>query len=254
VALIWRYNGHSGGTPSTAGAAYEATRIQAWFDHYLKGSDVSTGPGFAYYQDWSGTVATAAGYPVGKLRRLYLSGAELVGSGPRSGSQSFTTPPAGAPSTLGNLDVLGSRVDVPLDNPDVNLPGTFASWTGSPLNAPVTVVGSPTLDVQLSAPSAAISQGGGTAGQLVLFAKLYDVGTDGAARLINGLVAPARIAGVSKSVHLTLPAVVHRFAAGHRIAIYLAGGDSNYRGGQVSTPVTVTTGSTEQVLTLPVVG
>lgn len=253
VSLLWRYNGHSGGTPSAAGAAYEERRVQDWLDHYLKGADVSTGPGFAYYQDWSGTVATAAGYPVGKPRRLYLSGDDLVSSGIRPGSQSFTTPPAGAPSTLGNLDVIGAEVDVPLDNPDVNLPGTYASWTGAPLPAPVTVVGTPTLDVQVSAPAAALSQASGPAGQLVLFAKLYDVDTDGTARLINGLVAPVRIADVTKPVRITLPGIAHRFATGHRIAVCLAGGDTNYRGGLVATPVTVSTGSSSQVLTLPVV-
>ena len=255
VALMWRYNGHSGGTPSTAGATYEADRIQAWFDHYLKGIDVGTGPAFAYYQDWSGTVATAPGFPVGTPQRLFLSGNDnLVTSQVQPGSQTFDTPPAGAPSTLGNLDVVGSQVSVPLDNPDVNVPGTFASWTGAPLTEPVTVVGTPTLDVQLSAPVAALSQATGPGGQLVLFAKLYDIGPDGTARLINGLVAPARIADVTRSVHITLPAVAHRFPAGDRIAIYLAGGDSNYRGGQLANPVTVTTGSTDQVLTLPVVG
>ncbi|HEX8078742.1 MAG TPA: CocE/NonD family hydrolase [Jatrophihabitans sp.] len=252
VALLWRYNGHSGGTPSAAGAAYEERRVQDWFDHYLKDADVSTGPGFAYYQDWSGTVATAPSYPVGKPQRLYLSGDDLVSGGIRPGSQSFSTPPAGAPSTLGNLDVVGSQVEMPLDNPDVNLPGTFASWTGAPLTAPVTVVGTPTLDVKVSAPTAALSQASGPGGQLVLFAKLYDVDTDGTARLINGLVAPVRISDVTRSVRITLPGIAHRFATGHRIALYLAGGDTNYRGGLAATPVTVSTGSSGQVLTLPV--
>lgn len=252
VALLWRYNGHSGGTPSAAGAAYEERRVQDWFDRYLKDADVSTGPGFAYYQDWSGTTATAPGYPVGKPRRLYLSGDDLVSSGIRQSSQSFTTPPAGAPSTLGNLDVIGAEVDMPQDFPDVNLPGSYASWTGAPLTAPLTVVGAPTLDVRVSAPTAALSQASGPGGQLVLFAKLYDVDTDGTAKLINGLVAPVRISDVTKSVRVTLPAIVHQFAPGHRIALYLAGGDTNYRGGQLATPVTVSTGSSDQVLTLPV--
>jgi ABC-2 type transport system ATP-binding protein len=57
---------------------------------------------------------------------------------------------------------------------------------------------------------------------------------------------------VSSSVHVTLPGIAHRFDTGHRIALYLAGGDTNYRGGQLATPVTVSTGSTGQVLTLPV--
>ena len=64
----------------------------------------------------------------------------------------------------------------------------------------------PSLTVQLSAPAAAITQASGPAGQLVLFAKLYDVGPDGTQQLINGLVAPARIADVTRPVHITLPA------------------------------------------------
>ena len=254
VALIWRYNGHSGGTPSVAGANYEASRIQAWFDHYLKGSPVSTGPAFAYYRDWDGTVGTSTGYPVGSARRYYLSQASLVSSPAaiQAGSQSFVTPPAGAPSSLGGLDAVGSQVTVPLDAPDVNPPGTFASWLGAPLTSPLTVVGSPTLTVQLSAPTAAASQAGGPAGQLVLFGKLYDVHPDGSQQLINGLVAPVRIADVTRPVHLTLPGIAHRFAAGHRLALYLAGDDPNYRGGLTPTAVTISTGSAGQLLSLPV--
>ena len=256
VALIWRYNGHSGGTPSAAGASYEAGRIQAWFDHYLKGSPVSTGPAFAYYRDWDGTVGTSTSYPVGSTRHYYLSQTNLVSSPAaiQAGSQSFVTPPAGAPSSLGGLDAVGSQVTVPLDAPDVNTPGTFASWLGAPLTSPLTVVGIPSVTVQLSAPTAAASQSSGPAGQLVLFGKLYDVSPDGSQQLINGLVAPVRIADVTQPVHLTLPGIAHRFAAGHRLALYLAGGDPNYRGGLTPTPVTISTGSSGQLLSLPVVG
>jgi hypothetical protein len=42
-------------------------------------------------------------------------------------------------------------------------------------------------------------------------------------------------------------------AAGHRIEVMLAGRDVNYRGGLTSTAVTVSTGSSGQALTLPVV-
>ena len=41
------------------------------------------------------------------------------------------------------------------------------------------VVGSPRLTVQLTAPTVAATQARGPAGQLVVFAKLYDVGPDG---------------------------------------------------------------------------
>ena len=256
VKLMWRYNGHSGGTPSATGAAYEAARIKAWFDHYLKGTSASTGPEFAYYRDWDGKVGTASGYPIGTPKKLYLSGQDLVVSTDdiQPGTQSFVTTAAGAPTSLGEWDVVGGVADPPQPLPDVNLPGTFASWTGPPLAKATTVVGSPQLDVAVSAPTAAASQGSGPAGQLVVFAKIYDVDESGGASLINGLVAPVRVKDVTKPLEVTLPAFAHRFAAGHRIAVYVAGGDTNYRGGLTATPVTVSTGSTAQRLTLPVVG
>ena len=136
----------------------------------------------------------------------------------------------------------------------MNLPGTFASWTGAPLAQATTVVGSPKLDVTLSAPAAALTQAAGPGGQLVFFAKVYDVDASGTAFLINGLVAPIRVADVTRPIHVTLPAFAHRFAAGHRIAVYIAGGDTNYRAGTTPTPVSVTTGSLAQRLKLPVVG
>jgi ABC-2 type transport system ATP-binding protein len=48
-----------------------------------------------------------------------------------------------------------------------------------------------------------------------------------------------------------MPAFVHRFAAGHRLRLVVAGGSVNYRGGLTATPVTISTGSRSQRLTLP---
>jgi ABC-2 type transport system ATP-binding protein len=256
VAMLWREQGHSGGTPSAAGAAYETARIQAWFDHYLMGSAVSTGSAFAYYQDWTGTFVEAAGYPVGTSRRFYLSGNKQLVATPAqvsAGSQSMLTPPAGPPTSLGGLDAVGGVIPVPLDLPDVNVAGTYVSWQSAALLSPLDVVGSPQLTIKVSAPAAAATSGLGPAGQLVLFAKLYDVAPNGTASLIHGLVAPVRIADPTRAVHIVLPAVAHQFAPGHRIEIMLAGGDVNYRGGLISTAVTVTA-SVGQVLSLPTVG
>lgn len=256
VAMLWREQGHSGGTPSAAGAAYEAARIQAWYDHYLMGSAVSTGSAFAYYQDWTGTFVEAASYPVGTERSFYLSGnKQLVGSPAlvSAGSQTMLTPPAGPPTSLGGLDAVGGVVAVPIDQPDVNVAGTYVSWQSSPLPSPLDVVGSPLLTVTVSAPVAAATSRLGPAGQLVLFAKLYDVAPNGTASLIHGLIAPVRIADPTRAVQIVLPAIAHQFSAGHRIEIMLAGGDLNYRGGLISTTVTVTA-SAGQVLNLPTVG
>jgi ABC-2 type transport system ATP-binding protein len=47
---------------------------------------------------------------------------------------------------------------------------------------------------------------------------------------------------------------VHRFAAGHRLVVVLAGGDMAYRGSTAPQPVTLTTGGgLSQQLTVPVV-
>jgi len=134
--------------------------------------------------------------------------------------------------------------------PDKNLPGTFVAWQGPALTNPLTVVGAPTLKVKVTAPVSAVTQGSGPFGQLVLFAKIYDVAADGSASLINGLVAPFRVANVNAPITVRLPAIVHQFAAGHHLEIMVAGGDLNYRGGLVANPVTIASGA-GQVLTLP---
>lgn len=55
-------------------------------------------------------------------------------------------------------------------------------------------------------------------------------------------------------VTIELPAIVHRFAPGHRLAVVLAGGDLAYRGATLPQPVTLQTGPGRvQQLTLPVV-
>ena len=74
VTMAWQSWGHSGGTGANTGAApgeldltgehiedtYLGLRIKNWFDHYLKGSSVSTGPTFSYFRDWVPYTGTAA--------------------------------------------------------------------------------------------------------------------------------------------------------------------------------------------------
>ena len=271
VSMIWQSWGHSGSTPAPGEldlsnpdpkTQYESARVYAWFDHYLRSEAVSTGPGFAYFRDWvnytgiaTPAYATAASYPVGHTSPLYLSAAQsLVTSRPEIGVsvQRFVTPPAGAPTSSVAPDAIGGTAPL-TSTPDDDAPGTFASWSTAPLAAPLDVAGIPVLHVQLSAPTATAASRAGAAGDLVLFAKLYDVAPDGTKSLIHGLVAPARIADPTRPVEITLPGIAHRFAAGHRLELVLAGGDVNYRGNITPTPVSITTGTMSQVLDLPVV-
>ena len=136
--------------------------------------------------------------------------------------------------------------------PEVNVPGTFASWDSGALTVPLDVVGAPVLDLEVEAPVAATAQAGGPAGMLVLFARLQDVAPDGTARDIRQQIAPFRIRDVTAPVRVTMPAIVHRFAAGHRLRLVVSSSSVNYRGGLVSQPVTII-GGPAQTLTLPVV-
>jgi ABC-2 type transport system ATP-binding protein len=189
---------------------------------------------------------------VGTATKYYLSaGKKLVTSSSSiaADTQSFVTPPAGLPSSIDKADVLGGYIPGPT-LPEIDLPGTSAAWTTSALTKSVDVAGSPVLNVKIAGSSAS---GGGPLGQLVLFVKVLDVDAKGGASVVRDLIAPVRIPDTSKPFTVTLPGIVHRFAAGHSIRLVIAGGSPNYRGGLVPTPVSVTTGTTGQVLTLPVV-
>jgi predicted acyl esterase len=71
----------------------------------------------------------------------------------------------------------------------------------------------------------------------------------------NRLISPVRVADVGRPVSVELPAIVHRFEAGHRLVLVLAGGDMAYRGSNARHAVTLTTDpGTPQTLVLPVVG
>ncbi|WP_375480360.1 CocE/NonD family hydrolase [uncultured Jatrophihabitans sp.] len=269
VKMVWQSWGHSESTPAPGeldldnpnpATQYETARIADWFAHYLRGSSVSTGPQFAYFRDWvsySGIAtpayATSSSFPVGAARTYTMSGDKtLAPAGSAApGSQTFTTPPAGAPSSIDPVDVLSGYS--PVASPAGDAPGTFASWTGATLGHPLDVAGSPVARFTVQAPSAALSQSTGPAGQLVLFVKVEDVAPDGTASAIHGLEAPIRVPDVGKRVTVTLPAIVHRFAVGHSVRLVVAGGSVNYRGGLTPTPVTIAGGS-GQTLTLPAVG
>lgn len=267
VKMIWQSWGHSGpaapgevdlGNPDPT-TQYETARILAWFERYLKNADVSTGPEFSYFRDWvsytgiaTPAYATSATFPVGTRRTWKLSGDGALTPGiPVGGSQTFLTTAAGLPTSLNPLDVLGSYAALPVDQV-LDLPGTFAAWQTPVLTSPLDVVGSPIARLKVQAPTAALTQALGPAGQMVLFVKIADVGPDGKARLIKGLEAPIRVPNVNETFEVTLPAIVHRFEPGHRLKLIVAGGSVNYRAGLTPMPVTISAGLF-QTLSLPVV-
>ena len=124
----------------------------------------------------------------------------------------------------------------------------------APVGDATVVAGAPTLEVTLDSPAAAATQAGGPAGQLVVFAKIYDVAPDGRQELHNRLVSPTRVADVTQRFSIELPGVVQRFDKGHRIRVVLTASDAAYAGNTAVLPVTVRAVRKDPaVLTLPVV-
>jgi ABC-2 type transport system ATP-binding protein len=273
VQMIWQSWGHSlGGDPAPGELdlsgdtdlreTYLGGRFLDWFDRYVKGdASVPTGPEFAYFRDWveyagnaAPAYATARSYPVGRTLPLYLSGDGGLVAGRSAvvpGAQSWANAPGGAATSYSETSSQGGQDTDPL--PPSDGPGTFGAWTSAPFTGDTTVVGVPTLTVRLDSPAAAATQATGPAGQLVVFAKIYDVAPDGTQTLHNRLISPVRVGDVTEPVRIELPGVAQRFAKGHRLRLVLAASDAAYAGNNAVLPVTVTADPADpDVLRVPV--
>jgi len=264
VKMIWHSWGHSDLTPAEGEISmkdpnpdtqYETGRMVDWFDHYLKDRAVDTGPVFSYFRNWvdyTGNAAPAyaesSDIAVGQDYSLYLSGDGALTDrldGIVPGAQTLNTLPGGLPTDREAPDTRpGNQV------PQGMIPGTQAEWSSGILDAPLDVVGAPTLDVRVAAAPAVT----GVEDSVVVFAKLYDVAPDGTETLINGQVAPVRIVAPGGPVRVTMPAIVHRFDEGHRVRLVVSGGDPSFRGSLVPHQVTIAAGDPGQALVLPVTG
>jgi putative CocE/NonD family hydrolase len=268
--LIWQSWGHSGGLTDPATGelnlaqgnletSYVGRRILAWFDRYLQHrKGVDTGPAFAYYRDWiadpNNTYATASRVPV-LSQNLYLSGdgklvdnRKKVARGSRE-YRNWLVPTSHSESSLAGI--VGLPDPAPYDTA-----GTYLGWTSEPLTRTVEVVGAPRATLKVVSPKTErVQNSGNAADKLVLFAKLYDVAPDGTKTLVHRLVAPVRVPDVTKRFTVTLPGIVHRYEAGHRLQFVVAASDDAYFGNRGVKPVTVTSAPGDTgVLRLPVVG
>ncbi|HVV75593.1 MAG TPA: CocE/NonD family hydrolase [Mycobacteriales bacterium] len=270
VKMVWQSWGHNLEVPVRGEwvqghgmlKTYEGQRVYAWFNHYLKGEDVPTGPRFSYYRDWVSfdghgpdTVqyAAASHFPVGHRLTLYTSGsASLVNerSEVRSGHTTYAN--LLGPTPLSYSEVSDVQHQRPFsDIPPTDAPGSYAHWSSAPLTHAVDVAGIPTATLHIADPTAA-SLIPGT--ELEMFVKLYDVAPDGSITLVHRLVSPVRVLDPDKPVQVQLPGIVHRFEAGHRFELVIAATDSAYRNSNVVQPVTIKTGRAKPgVLRLPVV-
>jgi ABC-2 type transport system ATP-binding protein len=270
VKMVWHSWGHNLQVPARGEwvqghgmlQTYEGQRVYAWFNHYLKDQDVSTGPRFAYWRDWvpftgdgPNTISygTAQHYPVGHTVTYYTSGsADLVANRRAISAGSTAYANLLGPTPLSFSEVSDVQHQRPISEiPPFDTPGSYAHWTSAPLRHDVDVAGVPTATLHLSAPTTSSAVPGT---QLELFLKLYDVAPDGTVTLLHRLVSAVRVLDPERPVHVELPGIVHRFAKGHRFELVAAATDSAYRNSNVVQPVTVITNrSSPGVLRLPVV-
>jgi predicted acyl esterase len=284
VSMEWQSWGHSNLTPVPGeldqrhpAASYQGRQLIAWFDHYVKGTGPQPSLDFRYFRDWvfasthdiDQAYAVAPGFPVGSRRTFYLSGADTGGAtvtGTSSGGGSLVTDQgqvaagtsawsSSAPYGPNYTETSALESSYDPEPPVSDPPGSSVRFLTAPLARAMNVVGSPRLTVKLDSPVVAGTQATGPGGELVVFAKVYDIGPNGAVELPRRLISPVRVADITKPVTIELPGIVHQFARGHRLAIVLAGGDMAYRGSTTPQPVTLTTGGAFlQRLTVPAVG
>jgi predicted acyl esterase len=274
VKMVWQSWGHSHSAPapgelgdgdggySPVDAAGNMTAegrvVEEWLAHYLRGEPAAPSLDFTYFRDWvtykgdaTPAYGRSAAYPAGEDRTFRLSGADALISDPgavQPGSASFATPAAGAPTSVTEISAVSQ--DVPL----FDAPGTFAQYTSAPLPADTDVVGVPRARLRITAAASGAPVGGVLPAALpALFLKVQDVAPDGTVTQPGRLVAPIRPASLAGPVTVALPAIVHRFAAGHRVRLVVAGSDAAYRGSPVPAAVTIGTDPADPgLLTLPV--
>jgi ABC-2 type transport system ATP-binding protein len=252
VRVAWFTGGHDGGT----GPQSEVDRLHfltaQWLDHYLKGNGSAPSDSFTYSRI-AGLNAQGRGYvTTGYSVPDYPSEQSTQTVEVQGPPQPIANPPGGNPPAVSTMAGGNSLASVVNGRFSTEVPGQHADFYSEPLDHAVDVVGSPQVQVKTSgdaespeARRSGPSAGSGAAGA-VLFVKLYDVGPDGAT-LPNGLIAPIRVTGADP-VTVTLPPIVYRFQAGHRLRITVATSDQGY-----ATPAdpAVYTVSVDPAVTLP---
>ncbi|MEV0620739.1 alpha/beta fold hydrolase [Nonomuraea sp. NPDC050404] len=247
VSLAWFDGGHDGGNGE---ADWLFDQSAAWFARHLKGEE--SAPAVSAF-----TVTRDGGRDPGTRQRIRLhpeadSYPGLAGSGTStvelSGpEQNIVNPPGGAPASISTVPGIGGLLGGQ-NSPGVSIdmPGQSATFESRPLTTPLQLTGSPTVKVKVSGK-----------GEATLFAKLYDVADDAQPpTLPAGLVAPVRVTipegSGSAEATISLPAVDHRFAAGHRLRLVVTTTDMGY-----ATPVepaTYQVSLAANSLTVPTVG
>ncbi|TQF65463.1 alpha/beta fold hydrolase [Rhodococcus spelaei] len=229
VQVRWFAGGHDAGGESdrsrAAVAAFLSDRLHdgtgaATFDFSLPGTPTDQGQPSNRRMtaaDYPGLVAADAPTP-----RIPVG---LIGD-----PQTVVRPPGASPAALSSIPGLGSTVaglggaaggalDLAADPP-----GQSARFSSAPLERPLTLTGTSSVRLVVSALAAP--------GDGVLFAKLYDVSAQGRRTLTGGAVSAIRLpdspAGQPIPLTVTLPGVAFQVSESHHLELVVTATDQAY--------------------------
>jgi ABC-2 type transport system ATP-binding protein len=233
VRMLWYGGGHDGGAPDQR----VRDAIGTWFDHWLAGKGDPPATDFGYTvasgvrtggdTPTSRTVEAPAypglgGAPAVSTEPLPLEGDPQVALVPAGGNPAAIT---SLPGLGGALGTIGNRVAAFT----AELPGQSAVFRTAPVAAPLLVAGAPRVDLAV-----ARVPGQPAPDEAVLFAKVYEIASDGTRTLLGGAVSPVRVAvpadGSSAQVAVTLPGVVAPIEAGNRLMVSVGTTDQGFAG------------------------
>jgi ABC-2 type transport system ATP-binding protein len=249
VRVDWFTGGHDGGN----GPRSDQDRLRyltiTWLDHYLlnKGDDPGTGFTFSRVSGFDADTRriTTSGFRSDKFPDVGATTATVTVAGP---PQRIASPPDGNPAAITALPGSGSgSFSSFLRGVSLEIAGQHANFYSDPLPSTLDVVGIPTVSVRAASPT----------GEAVLFVKLYDVDPESGASLPFGLAAPVRLTGLpatieaAQPVRISLPGIVYRFEAGHRLRITVASSDQAYTTPVAPTTYTVALAGPTAAVTLP---
>ena len=252
VRVAWYTGGHDGGAGPQSDQDRLSNLTDQWLDHYLKGRGPVPSDSFSYSRiaglDANSNGLVALGYQVPDYPGLGgQSNTSVTVSGP---PQAAANPPASTPAAVSSLPGSGAGIASFVRGIVTEIPGQHADFYSRPLAHTVDVVGSPTVSIKVASPT----------GSAVVFVKLYDVDPASGFTLPDGLVAPVRLDNLPASIDdatpvtVHLPAIVHRFEAGHALRITVSTSDQGYATPSDPTVYTVALAdATSGAVTLPAV-
>jgi ABC-2 type transport system ATP-binding protein len=251
VRVDWFSGGHDGGEGPVADQDRVRYLTITWLDYYLKHEGDDPGAGF--------TFSRVSGFDP-DTRRITTTGFKSTSfpdaSGPDSAAdislagppRPIANPPDGNPAAISTLPGTGSgSFSSILRGVALDIPGQHADFYSQPLTSNTDVVGIPTVQIRAASPT----------GEAVLFVKLYDVDPNSGASLPFGLTAPVRLTGLPADIEqatpvtVSLPGIVYRFEAGHRLRLTIASSDQAFTTPVQPTVYTVGLAGTSGTVRLP---